>query len=472
MCDASAGAEGATLSATTDRVERTARRPSRRKDSWASRGRAVRHIVPSLPPTITDRIERDVCRRGRSLGRGPGGLVADLERLLAGPLVADWMATQPAPLRKDFAAAVTSRFIGRVWTAAPGLAAEYVDGLLPAVIGAARSVAGMCRLNWDPEFRRSVASDAPLDVQRSLFGPLAIFFLQSISRTALAWDVLLDPEECPARSRPFGWVPSAEGFHSTLRGLLTFQGRRTLKQGAVLYSPLGAYLVHLGMAKRVSAVRWLCPACGRSGGSLTCPACGNVRERRIRTWLLSSRYLSRCPIILPEGCERTVVAGEVGTLEARPPLKTVRRDRRTRCEVEPPEAVLRRRRIVAACHAAARRLVRDLAEGTVTPLKLLSVCVELAQPEGPLESIGQILASENGCWATLAEAMVAPRMADRERHVARINRRLPALAEELGVGGSPPMTESQFGVYLTRLRGRYLKLARRLAAEVLGEGGP
>lgn len=149
-------------------------------------------------------------------------------------------------------AAVASRFVAEVRQRDSVLLGRYVRDLIPCVAGAVAPAVRMFRLPRGGDFHRAVNDPRREDLRLSLLGPLALFFLESVARAEAAWDVLVEPENAPARPAAFGWAPSLDSLTAAMRLLLTGQAGRRLRGKALMYSPLARYLLELGLVQRVA----------------------------------------------------------------------------------------------------------------------------------------------------------------------------------------------------------------------------
>ena len=345
-------------------------------------------------------------------------------------------------------------YIDRVWNRAPGLLAAYVRALTDPVGRVLHPAAKTMRLDYDCELKGALSCRGAGDERLSLLGPLALFFLASVARHRMAWEVLVGTDRSDAA--PFGWAPTVEKIDWTLRALLLGQGGRRFRPNALIYSPLAHYLVDLGAVQRVSILVRRCP-CGALVRNDVCARCGGPGEETVVRRIFSKRYLAHCDrrivgnkvvIVPPSRFRGAHSADRLVDLPAAP-------DQDAQRDVDWPSA----RRIALQ---AGSNMLRAFIRAPVRAIKQIAVCAAIADAADACQWLVQPPRIDEPVMARLVDHLLAERTSGRDRHVRIANHHISRLASRLDVSAWRPTNSGQFGVQLCRIRRRFVDSARQV----------
>jgi len=423
----------------------------------ARRGFAVQQIRKMMPGHVAQEIERHI----RLLRDHPGvGLLHDLTSLFGRPVIDSWVHNGAYP-PDDTRAAITSRFLQRVWDTAPGLMADYIQRMLPLVAKVVRTTVGIFRLNADREFRAALSTHDPNKM--SLLVPLAVFFLQTVAKAQWAWNVLVDPSEAPRRSHPYGWAPGADNLSWMVRFLLLGQCDNHFRGNALAYSPFARYLLHQGIVHRVEVWRTVCPACGYYGTAENCPNCRQATRVEVRQWLLARAHLALCRFQTFPGGRTVVVVDEQNVTQSAERVQDASGDRRTQQQSSRPQEDADRLRMRRMARKAVDLTLAKLLGGEPDCLKYIVLWAEAAGLADPSVLLPGLPAADDSIADALVEALIQERVGKRSERLPRMNRWLVELAARLKIADLIPFNGSQMGASLRRLRLRFLEILREIA---------
>ncbi len=427
--------------------------------SPARRGLAVQRILPLLPAEVLQDVAaflHDLSRSSR-----PPNLMRDLDALLQRPALHQWVASQDHD-QSECQAALVACFMRMVCQRRDRLMAHYVRRLVREIRKIVRGAAATIRLTHDPEFRAALAPSCAFSAALSQFGPLAVFFVQSIARAEWAWDALVDAASIPRHVQAFGWLPREDGLYPTLRFLLTAQCPGRFHPHALLYSPLARYLVDQGLAQRVHVVQMSCPRCGYWGTVQACPSCGLPLRADKRRWLLATAFVERSTFVrLSRG--RQALLLEDRPAFARPRDNPTPAERTTHPEQDPGEQASRR-----AMKDLALRAVRHLLDALRDPGRPHLRCLVLWAEAARLEDPGLLLSprgQDEDVAQALIEALIAPEVSGRAQRLPRMNRWIHELAPRVNPHDDIPLTGTQMASGLARLRRKFMNALSALARE-------
>ncbi|MHC4984217.1 MAG: hypothetical protein ACYTF6_13755 [Planctomycetota bacterium] len=392
-------------------------------------------------------------------------LTYDLQTVLGSPPVRRWVLNDDFYTSQSLWAALVADFADNTWKKSSELTGRYIRAIVPTVKEVVRSVAGIVRLGWDHDFRVALSGHSDESTRMALFAPLATFFLQSLGRGEVAWDILVEPKYRPRRVRPFSWVALSDGLYSAVRFLLTSQAGRGFLPKAFLYSPLSRYLQQMNVAKRARVVRSRCPKCGEYFARGLCPNCEVHTTETVKTWLLSTNYLERCEYRMLSGGHRVVAPSAPRAGERPVRLADVAEDLRTGRRAGTIGRKPGDFRADTLARQGARMVVAALRRKRTVHFKQLLLCAELAGLDDARPLFYDLPPADSVIWDALAEALLERRIGQRARRVETLNRWLPLVAAQAGVEKWTAFTENQVGTYLARVRRRFMDaLRKRLGA--------
>mgnify|MGYP005842797945 CR=1 FL=1 len=352
-------------------------------------------------------------------------LEADALGLLNGPAIRafvmeDWERQGAARW-----AAVTAAFLRHVKHELPALYGQYVWQLVPCVAATVSPLIGLFRMGPGNEFRLAVRDRQREQLRLSMLGPMALFFLESAAQGHLAWETLVESENAPAQSTPFGWAPTLDPLPLSMRlALLGYTGR-AIKRKALLYSPLARYLIELGMLQRVNVQR------------------DSARSRDNR-WLLSEEFVARAG----GGSNPLPLMIEIqppSPWEADEAAVDLRTGRRAPTPAELVELAEARNRLLAA----ARSLVGRYAAAPRPQVKRLALWAHVADVD-PADLLASPQSLGEEVLAALAEAAIRRRCHASRLH--QLNAALGGLASTDQRPRTVAFTSAQSRTTLTRLR--------------------
>jgi GNAT superfamily N-acetyltransferase len=323
-------------------------------------------------------------------------------------------------------AATASQFVAQVRESNSALLGIYIRDLLPCVARTVAPAASMLRLPRRDDFHLAVHDPRRDDLRLSLLGPLAMFFLESVARAEVAWDVLVEPQNVPARAGHFGWALALDSLAAAMRLILTGQAGRRLRGKALMYSPLARYLLELGLVQRVAVA----PRADGTGGG-----------RR----LLSGQYIS-----CAQG--HACVSGLVLEDTTPPPsweLEETAVDRRTGRRVPTPQENLELIEVRDRLLAAARTLVGRYADPARPQIKRLAMWAHAADVVTT-----DLLCSPESLSEEILASLVEAALRRRTRHtsIRQLNATIRQRDFASRIAPSTPVTASQCRTYLSRIR--------------------
>jgi len=386
-------------------------------------------LVAAAKRDLPDQVRRGIDLYVRLLAgltiRHSVSLERDVLGLLGSPAVRSYVAVRPSDVDEVRWAAVASCFVAEVRDQSPSLYGRYVCCLVPQVARAAASVVNLFRMGSHNEFRRAVKGRRQDQDRLSWLGPMALFFLESVGRAQVAWDVLVEPGQTPAAPRAFGWAPGVDSLAAAMRFILLGQAGRQLRRKALLASPLAACLKGMGMVHAVGN-----PAAETEG--------------RGRDWLLSTEHLMHAAgaaervLFLDESAGAARWVSEEATVDGR----TGRRAAAPQEELELAEA---RSQLLGVTRA----LIGRYAEYPHRQLKRLALWAYVAEVDpAALLSPPELL--DETVLSSLAEAAIRRRT--RRCSLDDLNALLQGLDSEEGGSAGAALSSAQSRTYLSRLR--------------------
>ncbi len=406
------------------------------------RGQFVKDLLTELPEPVMEQVHFHVEQLKRSKPASRCSLAADIMGLLNWPAVRRYVLANHEMSSDVRWAAVTSRFVAHVRTFAPDILGDYICDLVPHIARMLSPVVGMFRMGAGNEFRQAVCDSRQEHLRLSVLGPLSMFFLESVAGASLAWDVLVGPDDAPAVERPFGWAPSVDSLSAALRMAILGQMSRSIKRKALIYSPLGRYLMGQGLLHRVP-VSFDSPSSGADSNSLATAA--RDGDRSAGRWLLSEEYLMQCGsacAISPSAARRPVHAAPWEADQ----VIVDRRTGRTAMAPDDELELIEIRHTVLACVKKLLDVYNNPARRQSKRLALWAYAAKL----DPTGLVDQPQALEDETLAALAEVLLSPRLSGHR--VDEANQVLEHQAPNRSSRERTQFTAAQLRTYLSRLR--------------------